>query len=459
MAPQLVLIPSPGIGHLVGMVELAKLLIHRYHHLSVVLLAIKSRSTTSKSHDYINSISVAGQHSTRLSITQLPNNDDPSDPNPTYVSFVESKKPQVKDAVSRLISTGQQLAGFVLDMFCTSMIDIADEHGLPSYIFYPSSAASLAFTFHIQAKFDHQGLDLTKSTESELSVPFFAKPLPRKVVPPAVMNEEWLSIILDHGRNFRRARGILVNTIREMESHSLESLTEMEIPKVYPVGPILNLDGGGASESSTAEILRWLDGQPDSSVVFLCFGSLGTFGADQVREIAIALEKSGERFLWSLRKGAPEGVRAHPTDYDDVGEVLPEGFLDRTATVGKVIGWAPQAAVLAHKATGGFVSHCGWNSTMESVWFGVPMAAWPMYAEQQFTAFELVEEVGMAVEIRMDYVMGSSGVVAAGEIEGGIRRLMEQGSEMRRKVKELSVASKELSGGIAEFVHEVVGDV
>lgn len=166
-----------------------------------------------------------------------------------------------------------------------------------------------------------------------------------------------------------------------------------------------------------------------------------------MKEIAHALELTGHRFLWSLRRPPPPGGRS-PGDYEDLGEVLPQGFLERTAGIGKVIGWAPQVDVLSHCAVGGFVSHCGWNSTLESLWFGVPMAAWPLYAEQQINAFLMVEELGLAVEIKLDYRKDdvfnpdSSVLVTAGEIESGIKRLMDGKNEIRKKVKRMSEMSR-----------------
>ncbi|KAK8981373.1 hypothetical protein V6N11_060045 [Hibiscus sabdariffa] len=127
---------------------------------------------------------------------------------------------------------------------------------------------------------------------------------------------------------------------------------------------------------------------------------MGCFGVDQVKEIAYALEQSGHRFLWSLRQ--PTKVFSGK-DHEKVPEVLPEGFLDRTAEIGKVIGWAPPVDILGHPAIGGFTSHYGWNSKLESIWFGVSIAAWPLYAEQQLNALTLVKELGLAVEIKMDY--------------------------------------------------------
>ncbi|CAN1243056.1 UDP-glycosyltransferase 71A15 [Linum perenne] len=257
-------------------------------------------------------------------------------------------------------------------------------------------------------------------------------------------------------RDFRKTKGILVNTVKELEPHATDTLSRGEYPKVYPKS------GTWASSASHDDVIGWLDKQPESSVVFLCFGSLGAFCGEQVKEIAHALERTGERFLWSLRRPTGEGAHlSNPKDYDDFGEVLPEGFLDRTADVGRVIGWAPQTAVLAHKATGGFVSHCGSNSMLESLWFGVPMATWPMYADHQLSAFLLVKELGIATEISMDYqqLSGGDNIIKADDIERGIRNLMAKDCLWKKKLKEVSDKTKEAitdggssSSSIAEFL-------
>ncbi|CAI0542152.1 unnamed protein product [Linum tenue] len=356
-------------------------------------------------------------------------------------------------------------------MFCTSMLDVAEELGVPSYLFFPSGAAFLGFTFHIQTLHDEEGFDAAaaaESTEAELVFPGLVRPLPGKVLPSGLLHEEWAAASYRMARDFRKSKGILVNTVKELESYAVDSLSRTENPKVYPVGPILNLKSGDTSFESSGfedgkddETIEWLDQQPESSVVFLCFGSMGAFRGEQVREIASALEGSGHRFLWSLRRPGEGGPWASPTDYEDVREVLPEGFLDRTAEVGRVMGWVPQAAVLAHKSIGGFVSHCGWNSTLESVWFGVPMATWPMYAEQQFNAFLLVEELEIATEVRMDYRSESEEVVSAEELERGIRSLMEDCSRKGRMkgFSDLVRGALTDGGSSSSSIAEFIGDV
>jgi hypothetical protein len=190
------------------------------------------------------------------------------------------------------------------------------------------------------------------------------------------------------------------------------------------------------------DIMQWLDHQPSSSVVYLCFGSMGSFGVEQVKEIACGLEQSGHRFLWSLRQPPPNGKMEAPSDYVNSAEVLPEGFLDRTSEIGKIIVLAPQVDILAHPSIGGFVSHCGWNSMLESIWFDVPIATWPLYAEQQFNAFLMIVEFGLAIEIQVNYRMDDCEIVRAEEIEKRIRGLMEFDIKKREKLKEISENSR-----------------
>ncbi|KAL4590550.1 hypothetical protein LXL04_003482 [Taraxacum kok-saghyz] len=468
---ELVFIPSPGAGHLPPTVEFAKLLLHRDQRLSVTIIVMKLSF-------------VAKQYDTEIptAIPRLRYIDIPCDestmalisPNTFLSAFIDHNKPHVRNIIRSITeSDSVRLAAIVLDMFCAPMADIANEFQAPTYIYYTSGASVLGLQFDLQAKRDNENHDVTelKGTELQLSIPSFVNPVPAKVLLDVLLDKEGGSkMFLDLAKRFRESKGILINTFQELESHGIEYLlsSNADIPPVFPVGPILN-QKNTPNDGKTEEIMTWLNDQPDSSVVFLCFGSMGSFGEKQVKEIAVALERSGQRFLWSLRRPPPKGKIEYPKEYENYEEILPEGFLERTSSVGKVIGWAPQMAVLSHPSVGGFVSHCGWNSTLESIWCGVPLAAWPLYAEQQLNAFQLVVELGMAAEIRMDYrsSMRPGSVemmVTAEEIEGGIRKLMSDG-EMRKKVKEMKEKSRfaVAKGGsshsaIGRFIEHVIGE-
>ncbi|KAK9924228.1 hypothetical protein M0R45_032609 [Rubus argutus] len=472
---ELVFIPSPGIGHLVSTVEIAKLLVSRDDQLLITVLIMKFPSDSLGTDAYIESFTHSS-NSKRIKFINLPqvNTDDIKGNSGSFmIDFIASQQPHVKDAVTKLAESETRLAGFVIDMFCTSMIDVANEFGVPTYVFFTSGAAALGLMFHLQALRDHDGKykDCTefKDSDAELLTPSFVNPLPAaKVIPGRLLGKETANSFLNIIKRFRGTKGILVNTFTELEPHPLHALlSDAEIPPVYPVGPLLNLNNDknsvGLDEAKQkSDILKWLDDQPPLSVVFLCFGSMGSFGEDQVKEIAQALENVGHRFLWSLRRPPPEGKIGFPSDYDDHRGVFPEGFLDRTVGTGKVIGWAPQNAILAHPSVGGFVSHCGWNSTLESLWHGVPVATWPLYAEQQLNAFELVKELGLAVEIDMSYRNSSPVLVSAQKIERGIREVMELNSDIRKRVREMSVKSKKalMDGGssyssLGRFINQI----
>ena len=160
-----------------------------------------------------------------------------------------------------------------------------------------------------------------------------------------------------------------------------------------------------------------------------------------------------------------------PSEHETYIDALPEGFLNRTAGRGKIIEWAPQVSILSHSAVGGFVSHCGWNSTLESLWFGIPMATWPLYAEQQLNAFELVNELGLAVEIRIDYrrdwrTREENFIVTAEEIENGIKKLMSMDEETKQRVTEMKDKGRKClqEGGssydcLGRFIQDVFNNV
>ncbi|MED6106304.1 hypothetical protein PIB30_003714 [Stylosanthes scabra] len=444
---QVVLVPASGHSHLLSTLEFAKLLVNHDHRITVNLMLISSPIDTKTTSTATNSL--LSHYSHRIKVINLPDytpnlSSDKSDRASLMNALVDFLKPHLREAVSNLTASpsAPPLAAFIVDMFFTQMIEIAKDFGVPALVFYTSGAAFLGMTLHLHTLRVRDNLVAYEweDSDSELTIPTFANPIPWRNLPSLFMQKQWDSLFMSYASGLKEAHGFIVNTFEELESYPIHSFQHASFP-VFPVGPILNLTSttGDASE----DIIKWLDDQPPASVVFLCFGSRGWFHQDQLREIARALQDSEARFLWSMRKPPPEGSMDMPTDYSlpELTELLPHGFLDRTAGVGRVIGWAPQAQVLAHKATGGFVSHCGWNSTLESIYYGVPIAAWPLFAEQQSNAFQLVRELKVAVEISLEFKHGLSfgitPVLSSEKIEKGIRNVLKD-AEVRKRMKEMS---------------------
>ncbi|KAL9266910.1 UDP-glycosyltransferase 71A15-like protein [Drosera capensis] len=299
--------------------------------------------------------------------------------------------------------------------------------------------------------------EIISDPDTEIQIPGFKNPVPGKVLPKILLDNSDGGRSLDLGKGHRRSSGIILNTFMELQSTALEALTQDDqLPPTYAVGPIVDLNpknegDAGGPQRNKERIMQWLDDQLPKSVVFLCFGNGGSFSEEQIMEIAHGLEQSDHQFLWALRRPAIDGVKQGLTrDYEDFTDVLPKGFSDRTAQLERVTGWAPQVAVLSHPAVGGFVSHVGWNSTMESLWCGVPIGAWPVYSEQHLNAFVLVKELELAIDIKMDFGQTeSSGLAKADEIDKAIRELMNMENASRYKAKEISEMSKKalLEGG------------
>ncbi|XP_048328428.2 anthocyanidin 3-O-glucosyltransferase 2-like [Ziziphus jujuba] len=479
---ELVFIPFPGWSHIVMTFEISKFLVKQDERLSITVVLTKS-PFDSKVETFIDSLHSSSSKPDGINLILLPENNILSseiEPSIIMGKFMEYQKLHVKEAVTKLMrSNGDspgRIAGLVIDMLCSQIMDVADELGIPKYSFFPSCAGSLGVYLHLLTLYHELNVDLTKFKNdrvTELHMPCFTNPIPAGVLPDVVLDKAGAELILNHAKRIRETKGVIMNTFIELETQTIQTLSS-DLPPLYPVGPILNmiLSGDSLLKSKGAhknsDIINWLDDQPPLSVVFLCFGSLGEFSKEQLKEIADALQNCGFRFIWSLRQAQKDDITGL-TEFTYPKEVLPKEFFDRTAGIGKVIGWAPQLAILSHPSVGGFVTHCGWNSMLESLSFGVPVAAWPLYADHGPIAFQMVRELGLGAEIKLDYrlkcdynIHDEDVIVTAKEIEEAIRKVMEAESEMRKRVKDMSEKCKKtlLLGGSSYFsIRRLINDV
>ncbi|XP_006656061.1 anthocyanidin 5,3-O-glucosyltransferase-like [Oryza brachyantha] len=437
-ARRVVLFPSLGVGHLTPMLELAAVCIR--HGLAVTVAvpdpAITAPAFSATLREYASRLP-------SLSVHFLP-------PPPAHHLLSPDAHPLVRmlavlralaSAALRDLLRGPHAAqALVADMFSVYAIDVAAEVGVPGYLLFCTGAANLAVFLRLPHLCSGSGGSLRELGDKPVSFPGL-RPLPASHFPDEVLDRgtDISAAMLDAFDRMADARGILVNTFEALESTGVAALRSgrclpnRATPPVYCVGPLI---ANGDAEEERHQCLAWLDAQPERSVVFLCFGSRGALSPEQVREMATAIERSGQRFLWVLR--APAGASA--TEPDAALALLPDGFLARTADRVFVVtaSWAPQVAVLQHASTGAFSTHCGWNSTLEAVAAGVPMVCWPLDAEQWMNKVFIVEEMKVGIEVR-GYKPGV--LVRADIIDATVRRIMEP--EERQGVLEKVMAAKE----------------
>ncbi|KAK6929092.1 UDP-glucuronosyl/UDP-glucosyltransferase [Dillenia turbinata] len=219
---------------------------------------------------------------------------------------------------------------------------------------------------------------------------------------------------------------VLVKSFREIEGKYLDHFSVLAGKKAVPVGPLVR--DFADDDEGKASIIEWLDKREPSSVLYVSFGTEYFSPMEELQEIAYGLEISGVSFIWIVRFPTGENIKLE--------DALPKGYLERVGERGLVLeGWAPQTKILGHTSVGGFVSHCGWNSIMETLKIGVPIIAMPMHLDQPLNA-RLVQEVGVALEVKRDI----NEKLKRDEIAKVIREVMveEKGKELRKKSKELS---------------------
>ncbi|KAJ7159396.1 hypothetical protein O6H91_Y547500 [Diphasiastrum complanatum] len=332
----------------------------------------------------------------------------------------------------------------ISDMLMSWTQDVANKYGIPRYVIYPGLAVSMAWVLYLPILQAHRGLPLKSAKEFDTEEDFITVP----GLPPS-HRREWNTLLLDtfprsaqevYVKNCLRtheASGILVDTFEELESAAISALETATInPKkvpIYAVGPLLEATHSDQPDlrPADANCLRWLDNQPPSSVVYVCFGSAYDPTETQIQELALGLQHSDQLFLWVLRPGPGR------TTGTDLSSFLPEEFLSRTHKQGLVLfDWAPQHLILSHPSIGAFFSHCGYNSMLETITMGLPVIGFPQFADHHLNCKLLVEELGMGVEAcRRE----SDGLLERREVERTVRLAMvksEQRMSMRRKAKE-----------------------
>ncbi|EXB62493.1 Anthocyanidin 5,3-O-glucosyltransferase [Morus notabilis] len=471
----IVLYPSPGIGHVVSMVELGKLILsHSSHRFTITILLTTGFMDSPALANYINRIS----HShPAISFLRFPfQHVDAASTHShaaTRFDFVRLNRPNVAQALKD-ISESSAVRAVVIDIFCASALDVAMNMGIPTYYFFTSGAAVLAAFLYFPKIHDQT----TKSFKDMDGVVLYfpgMPPLNSPHMPEPMLDRDdaayWDMVYFCS--YLPKSVGILVNTFDGLEPIPIEALAngvcvpEGPTPPVYCIGPLIDeaRDKMESSNETSADCLAWLDAQPSRSVVFLCFGSRGSFSALQIREIANGLERSGQRFLWVVKKPPSDEKTKQTEELGDDFEwesLFPEGFLERTKERGMVVrSWAPQVAGLRKEAVGGFVTHCGWNSVLEAVVAGVPMVAWPLYAEQHMNRNVMVKDLGIAVGVEQ---REGDGFVSGDEVERRVRELIdsEHGKEIRHeslKMKDMASAALGESGSsvaLQKFVGSII---
>ncbi|EPS57763.1 hypothetical protein M569_17054, partial [Genlisea aurea] len=430
-----VMVPLAAQGHLNQLLHLARLISGR-RGISVHFIATSThcRQATSRIQDW-NPANSAAVHFHEVDVPLAEN--PPPNPDSVY-KFPSQVIPIIKSATVNLrkpihdlalsLSSAHKRVVIVYDS--ATAYSVQDAESVPNTEFYcfQSTAAFTMFAFN---------WEFAGRPELPPEAEVF------KEVPSAegCFVPEFEELIAFGNETKILKSGYIYNSSRIIEGFYLDLRLGDGIDKIWAFGPFHRTPENPPETGRENDCLKWLDEQSPNSVIFISFGTTVSLSDEQIQEIATGLERSHQKFIWVLRD-------ADRADIFSGGEVrrpeLPPNFEERVGGRGRVIrDWAPQPAILDHPSTGGFMTHCGWNSFLESISAGVPMATWPMHSDQPKNAALITKVLKVGVEVK-DWRRWKE-IVTAETVENSVRVLMgsEEGDAMRKRAAVMGKALRE----------------
>ncbi|KAE8722789.1 UDP-glycosyltransferase 86A1 [Hibiscus syriacus] len=336
----------------------------------------------------------------------------------------------VDEVIGWIIGSGEKVHCLIADTFFVWPSKIAKKFGLlhVSYWTEPALVFTLYYHLDLLKKNGHFGQQ-NRRGDTINYIPGVEAIEPKDMMSYLQETDTTSAchqLIFNASQDAKNADFVLCNTVQELEPLTI-SASHAQIP-FYAIGPIFP---PGFTKSSVATTLwsvsdctQWLDRRPPGSVLYVSFGSYAHVTKTELIEIAQGIALSNVSFLWVLQ---PDIVSS------DEADLLPVGFKEEVGDRAMIVPWCSQNAVLAHPATGAFLTHCGWNSILENTWCGVPLLFYPLLTDQSTNRKLVVDDWKMGINL------SNKKPITKADVSDNINRLMsgKSGDEYRNKVKEM----------------------
>ncbi|CAN1312335.1 UDP-glycosyltransferase 83A1 [Linum perenne] len=443
--PRVLLLPNPAQGHVFPMMKLAHKLTHHGIDVTVANLEFIHRKIIpqQKSKDEKEDQIHGGIR--LISLGGISSDSELSDP----IVLTESVEKALPIQLRELLQSQQeeQFSCVIADAFLVGAFAVTKEFGIKLAALWTASMENLAVTLQIPQLIDAGIIDENGFEQANSPVQlddgvlnWEIKDLPWS---SPGFPEEVLKTVFQCCANVAASLPsfdfLLVNSFEELEPSACRL-----IPNIYPIGPLFTKEECSFRGSMWAEdrsCLEWLDRQDRGSVVYVAFGSIATIQTQlQFDELALGLELTGRPFLWVVR---PDHGRSEGS-----GQEFLDGFLERVANRGKIVEWTNQEEVLSHPSTGCFVSHCGWNSTLDGVLSGVPFLCWPYFSDQFHNRESICEtwKVGLKVD-----AADETGLVISSEIANKVEQLFNDETIRGNAIRLRETATKSVNEGGSSY--------
>ncbi|KAG5574895.1 hypothetical protein H5410_055029 [Solanum commersonii] len=413
---KVLMFPFLAYGHISPYLNVAKKLADRGFLIYFISTPINLKSTINKIPEkYADSIQLIELH--LLELPELPPHYHTTNGLPPNLNHILQKALKMSKPNFSKILENLKPDLVIYDVLQQWAKRVANEHNIPAVKLITSGASVFSYFFNIlrkpEVEFPFPAIYLRKIEQVRLSE-MVAKSNKSKEPDDG-------DLLVDGNMQI-----MLMSTSTTIEAKYIDYCLELSNWKVVPVGP--PVQDPITNDADDKELIDWLGTKDENSIVFVSFGTEYFLSKEDMEEVAFGLELSNVNFIWVAR--FPKGEESNLED------ALPKGFLERIGERGRVLDkFAPQPRILNHPSTGGFLSHCGWNSAMESIDFGVPIIAMPMHLDQPMVA-RLIIELGVAVEIVRD----DDGKIHREEIAETVKGIItgKTGENLRAKVRDIS---------------------
>ncbi|KAH7675121.1 UDP-glucose:(indol-3-yl)acetate beta-D-glucosyltransferase protein [Dioscorea alata] len=429
MAPHVLILPFPVQGHINPMLQFAK------------RLSFKGPKTTLATTTFIiNSINI---QTDQVSCAPFSDGYDDTGLNgarDNIEAYFESLRTigskTLEELIVKQMSSSCPFTCMVYDTFVPWAVEVTEKYGLPCVAFSTQSCAVSSIYYH----FNHGLLDLPDSGAT-VSLHGLV-PLERFDFPSFTFRDgsypALAGLSLNQFNAPQKSDWVLFNSFDELENEVIKCLKEQwNARTIGPTVPSKFMDKRiEGDENYTMNLLKpesdlcinWLNKKPANSTVYVSFGSFANLQEEQTQELALGLKQSNKYFLWV--------VRASEQDKLPRREEFIEG-----EDKGLIVAWSPQLEILNHVAIGCFLTHCGWNSTLEGLSLGVPMVAVPQWTDQPTNAKYAEDVWGVGVKVKID----EKKVVRRDEISRCIKEVMdgERSEEIRRNASKWKEVAKQ----------------
>ncbi|KAK1383541.1 UDP-glycosyltransferase 83A1 [Heracleum sosnowskyi] len=436
--PHVLAVPYPAQGHVIPMMELLQRFVKQGFKVTCV--------NTDFNHDRImKSLNEKDSHvAGTIQMTAIPDGLGPSEDRNDFVKSLKGIFEVMPGKLEELIEMinekeDNKITCLVADENMGWAFKVADKFGIKKVAFWPASMALLASMFNVPKLIEDKIINSNDGTVRKHQMISLSADMPAistenmvwACFPDLETQKSVFNVILKTNEFVKLADFIICNSAYELEPAAFTLF-----PNLLSIGPLIATNQLGKQvghfwpEDSTC--LTWLNQQPVSSVIYVAFGSFTVFDPVQFHELALGLEQTNMPFLWVVR----------PDMTDAMNEAYPKGFIDRIGSRGRMVGWAPQEKVLRHPSVACFLTHCGWNSTIEGVSNGMPFLCWPYFADQFLNKSYICD----VWKVGMGFDKDECGIIRQGEIKNKVEHLL---CDKQYKARALDLKDK-----VVNSVHE-----